>query len=155
MKQPGIGANKGAPGAALLAESARTIDVESSGHTICLAFFDAEENGGIEGWNANIGSQLFLENLGRSAQRCAAPRFVIVVDMVGATNVKIRPIGTDNGIYVALRKVASELGYAQSFDDTPVSIINNNTNWFLQQSIESATISDNTYPLLATPFPIQ
>lgn len=141
-----VGANKGASGAALLAELARTIDVENSGHTICLAFFDAEENGGISDWDANVGSGLFLENLGRSAQRCANPRFALTVDLVGAANVRIRPLGTDNKIQQSLRAIASELGYATAFDAAPFEATTNNLNWFLQQGIESATIADYTYP---------
>lgn len=141
-----VGANKGASGVALLAELARTVDVENSGHTICLAFFDAEENGGLAGWSANIGSQLFIENLDRSAQRCANPRFAVVVDLVGAKDVRIQPIGNDNQIYAALRQVAAEIGYGQTFGSSPGEVPNNEINWFLQQGIESATISDYTFP---------
>lgn len=143
---PGIGANKGASGVALLAELARTLDIDSSGLTLCLAFFDAEENGGLPGWEPNIGSKLFLENLDRSAVRCAEPRFAIVVDLVGARNVSIHPLGNDTAIEQAIRNVAGELGFAGTFGSDLRQVLSNNTNWFLQHGTESATIADTTYP---------
>ncbi|MFN8445044.1 MAG: M28 family peptidase [Caldilineaceae bacterium] len=145
---PGVGANKGASGVALLTELARTLDIEAGGLTICLAFFDAEENGGLPGWEPNIGSKLFLENLDRSAVRCAAPRFAIVVDLVGASQVQIHPVGDDTPIGQAIRKVAGELGFAETFSTDLRQVQSNNTNWFLQQGTESATIADTTYPFI-------
>lgn len=141
-----VAANKGASGVAVLAELARTLDIESSGLTICLAFFDAEENGGLSGWESNIGSRLFLENLDRSAVRCAAPRFAIVVDLVGGTNLSIHPLTNDSAVEQAIRKVAVELGFGATFSSDLRQPLSNNTNWFLQQDIESATIADTTYP---------
>lgn len=142
----GVAANKSASGVAILAELARTLDIEESGHTICLAFFDAEENGGLPDWEPNIGSRLFLENLDISANRCASPRFVIVVNQVGAANAVIQPIGVDGTLDRALRTIAVELGYGDRFQAVPVETKFNNVNWFLEHGIESATIQDSTYP---------
>ena len=50
-EKPVPGANDGGSGAAVLLELARTLDVDSSGHTVCLVFFDASDNGEIEGWD--------------------------------------------------------------------------------------------------------
>ncbi len=51
---PAPGANNGASGVAVLLELARTIDVNATGHTLCLAFFDADANAGPArlGWAA-------------------------------------------------------------------------------------------------------
>lgn len=82
--RPTPGANTGASGAATLLELARTLDVESTGHTICLGFFDAEQNEGLPGWDANLGSQIYERSLPASVPRCASPRFTVGLDTVGA-----------------------------------------------------------------------
>jgi len=83
-QEPVPGANDGASGPAVLLELARTLDVGAVGHTICLAFFDAEANGGVPGWDMNIGSQIFVDSQPASIPRCAAPRVLVNIDLVGA-----------------------------------------------------------------------
>jgi hypothetical protein len=72
--QPTPGANANAAGVAVLVELARTLDVDATGHTICLAFFDAEANSGLPGWSPHMGSQIFRRQPAgeRAALRCAA-----------------------------------------------------------------------------------
>ena len=61
---------------------ARTLDVASTDHTICLAFFDAEDNGYIPGWDWILGSRYFVKNLDELGQ-CQSPRYTVIVDMIG------------------------------------------------------------------------
>ena len=55
-RDPVPGANDGASGVAVLIELARVLDLRQVHHEVWLAFFDAEDNGGIDGWNWIVGS---------------------------------------------------------------------------------------------------
>ena len=82
--QPTPGANAGAAGVAVLLELARTLDVLATGHTVCLAFFDAEENGGLPEWDDAMGSAYFIQKLEDDIGRCRSPHFAVYVDLVGS-----------------------------------------------------------------------
>jgi hypothetical protein len=114
--QPTPGANAGASGPALLLELARTLDVGASGHTVCLAFFDAEENAGVPGWTGQIGSRTFAASLSQDVPRCAAPAAVVAVDMVGsdAGPFAVEASGA-SGLGSALLQAATAAGYAEHF----------------------------------------
>ncbi len=142
------GANKGASGVALLVELARTLDVESGGHTLCLVFFDAEENSGLPGWQGQMGSQLFVENLGNSVLRCASPRFAVIVDLVGAEGVVIHPDRLDTPLNLALREIAADIGMEGAFAATPIELPESGKRWFLQNDIPSVSIIDASYPFV-------
>ena len=60
------GANDGASGVAVLLELARVLpnDIVPT----WLVFFDAEDNGRIQGWDWILGSQAFVAELGVSAR---------------------------------------------------------------------------------------
>ena len=53
---PVPGANDGASGVAVLLELARSLTINRLHNEIWLTFFDAEDNGGIEGWDWIVGS---------------------------------------------------------------------------------------------------
>jgi hypothetical protein len=150
-QEPTPGANAGASGPAILLELARTLDIEATQHTICLTFFDAEANGGLPGWDANIGSQLFVESLPGSVPRCASPRFVIGLDQVGAVDQRFfqNEMG-DAALNIALWRTASNLGLAARFPDQsrpmPLSV----TAAFLDAGIPTADLMSTDYPYRAT-----
>jgi acetylornithine deacetylase/succinyl-diaminopimelate desuccinylase-like protein len=52
--RPVPGANDGASGVAVLLELARALD-EPLPYTVYLAFFDAEDNGNLDGWPFSVG----------------------------------------------------------------------------------------------------
>ncbi|NIQ57794.1 MAG: M28 family peptidase, partial [Gemmatimonadetes bacterium] len=74
---PVLGANDGASGVAVLLELARTLDRDKLQHQVWLAFFDAEDNGNLDGWEWCVGSSHMAAHLP------VAPQAVVVVDMVG------------------------------------------------------------------------
>ena len=88
--RPAPGANNGASGVAVLLELARTLDVDESGHTLCLAFFDADANDGLPGWQGRLGSSHFARTVAQDVPRCAAPAFVVALDQVGGDNARFR-----------------------------------------------------------------
>ncbi len=72
---PVPGANDGASGVAVLLELARVLPKDSV--PAWLVFFDAEDDGNIEGWDWLLGSQAFVDELDFH------PQAAIVVDMIG------------------------------------------------------------------------
>jgi hypothetical protein len=116
QQRPTPGANTSASGVATLLELARTLDVEQSGHTICLGFFDAEQNGGLPGWEPHLGTQVYVRSLPLSVPRCASPRYVVGVEMVGAADQRfLQTADADRTLENALWQTAANLDYAEWF----------------------------------------
>ncbi len=113
---PTPGANAGGSGTAVLLELARVLDVEVSDHTICLVFFDGEDNGGLPGWEYAMGSNVFLQRLEEDSPRCASPRTAVYVDLVGGSDANIAGISSGAASIVdALRETARDVGYGELF----------------------------------------
>jgi Zn-dependent M28 family amino/carboxypeptidase len=108
--RPVPGANDGASGVAVLLELARTLDVDKAGVEVWLAFFDAEDQGNINGWPFSVGASYMAEHLTRQ------PEAVVVVDMVGDSEQNLFWEGnSDEPLMRKLWSIAAELGYADSF----------------------------------------
>jgi hypothetical protein len=108
--QPVLGANDGASGVAVLLELARALEVGEGDREVWLAFFDAEDQGGIDGWPFSVGAGYMAENL------VAQPEVVVVVDMVGDVDQGIFWEGnSDPGLLQVLWTIAQDLGYAEFF----------------------------------------
>ena len=109
-QDPVPGANDGASGAAVLLELARTLDVGRLKNEVWLAFFDAEDNGGLDGWEFSAGSEYM------AARLSTPPASVVIVDMIG---------DADQGIYKErnstpelldqIWSIAARLGYENQF----------------------------------------
>lgn len=105
-----LGANDGASGVAVLLELARVLDMDSVPFQVRLVFFDAEDRGRLEEWPFSVGAKQYAELLDE------APRYVIVVDMVGDQDQKFYWEGySDPGLNQAIWQVAAELGYEEQF----------------------------------------
>lgn len=143
---PTPGANSGASGPALLLELARTLDVEATGHTICLVFFDAESNGGLPGWEPHVGSRYFLERL-NDVPRCLNPRMAVIVDLVGNANQQIFIEQTsDPAISTAIWQVASQEGYGNRFRNEARWAMPSAHTVFQAAGIRAAVVADFDYP---------
>ena len=143
---PVPGANDGASGVAVLLEMARTLDVESTNHTICLVFFDAEDNGRIPGWDWILGSRHFVENL-ESLGECQSPRYTVIVDMIGDADQQLlwEP-NSHRGLTEAIWSVAAQLGYAEWFRLEPGTPILDDHTPFIEAGYTAIDIIDFTYP---------
>lgn len=151
QQKPTPGANAGASGTAILLELARTLDVEAGGYTVCLAFFDAEANAGLPGWDANIGSRLFVESLPGSVPRCAAPRFVVGVDLAGAVEQRFfQNEAGDPTLNAALWKVADNLELGARFPDQSRPMPLSATAVFTATGSATADLMSIDYPYRAT-----
>ncbi len=138
---PVPGANDGASGVAVLLELARTLDIDKLDNEVWLAFFDAEDDGGINNWPWIIGSSYMADNL------TVEPEYVVVVDMIGDAS---QDIYIDNNSNVELSgriwTLAASLGYGQQFIPVPkYSMLDDHTP-FAQLGIPAVDIIDFDYP---------
>ena len=136
---PVPGANDGASGVAVLLELARVLPKDSV--PVWLVFFDAEDNGRIEGWDWILGSQAFVDEMD------FRPQAVVVVDMIGDADQNIYIERNSNPVLVKeIWDVASGLGYEQSFiPEAKYSMFDDHTP-FLQAGIPAVDIIDFDYP---------
>lgn len=151
--RPAPSANDSAAGAAVLLELARTLAVDESGHEICLVFFDAGNNGGILGWDADMGNRYFVEQI-TSLPRCGQPAAVVLVGGVGDMDQQIvRPVNGDAAMSDAIWQIASALDYAQwaeTDDVAPPESTSFLLNYFAAMEIPTVEISDPRYRYRAT-----
>lgn len=133
------GANDGASGVAVLLELARSLPKETV--PVWLVFFDAEDNGRIEGWDWILGSREFVKN--NSIQ----PRAAIIVDMIGDADLNIYKERNSNPeLTDEIWAVAKELGYESKFiPDYKYSMLDDHTP-FLEAGIPAVDIIDFDYP---------
>ncbi len=136
---PVPGANDGASGVAVLLELARSLPAETV--PTWLVFFDAEDNGRIEGWDWILGSREFVRN------NPVRPRAVIIVDMIGDADLNIyKERNSDPALTDAIWKVARELGYESKFiPEYKHSMIDDHTP-FIEAGIPAVDIIDFDYP---------
>ena len=107
---PVPGANDGASGAAVLLELARALDSAKLKNEIWLAFFDAEDNGHIKGWEWIVGSKYMAGNL------TITPEAMILADMIGDADQQIYyEENSDSVLSVQLFEIAADLGYGEQF----------------------------------------
>ena len=148
---PPPGANDNASGVALLLELARTLNVNATGHTICLAFFDAEANAGLPGWLPQVGSQIFADSQPESVPRCASPQFVLGVNQVGAADqIFYQDAAADRTLQDAIWQTAADLGWADTFQAEIKPPQAGVQTPFQATGVATASIDGVDYPFAAT-----
>ncbi|HRN51579.1 MAG TPA: M28 family peptidase [Anaerolineales bacterium] len=139
--QPVPGANDGASGVAVLLELARVLPLNNPNATVTLAFFDAEDNGGIEGWDWIMGSRLAADGL------TELPDAVVILDMIGDADLQIYlERNSDPRLAAEIWAQAAELGYADIFINEPKYTILDDHTPFLAREIPAVDIIDFDYP---------
>ncbi|MCL5429059.1 MAG: M28 family peptidase [Chloroflexi bacterium] len=138
--EPVSGANDGASGVAVLLELARVLP-RNLDKQIWLVFFDAEDNGRIEGWDWILGSRAFVESLNNY------PDGVVIVDMIGDMDLQIYlEANSDENLRQQIWQQAAELGHSDIFiDDVKHSMLDDHTP-FLELGIPAVDIIDFDYP---------
>lgn len=138
---PVPGANDGASGVAVLLELARTLDPSKLENEVWLAFFDAEDNGGLDGWDWIAGSREMARTL------TVRPAAVIVVDMVGDRDQQIyMDANSDRALSAELWAAAALLGYGEWFSPiVKYSMLDDHTP-FAELGIPAVDIIDFDYP---------
>ena len=137
--QPVPGANDGASGVAVLLELARTLPEDTP--EVWLVFFDAEDNGRIEGWDWILGSTVFV------SENPIQPRAVVIVDMIGDADLNIYKEHNSNPeLTDEIWAVAASLGYGAVFiPEYKHSMLDDHTP-FLRAGIPAMDIIDFDYP---------
>lgn len=144
--KPVPGANDGASGVAVLMELARSLNVPATGKTICLVFFDAEDNGRIPGWDWILGSRFFVSRLD-GLPKCSEPEFAVIVDMIGDADQQVfRERNSTPFLVDALWSTAAEIGYSQWIIDEPRFAMTDDHTPFLEANIPAADMIDFDYP---------
>lgn len=142
-REPVPGANDGASGTAVLLELARVLTWDTDRYAVWLYFFDAEDQGNIDGWPWAVGA--------RHAAAALPPeldvRGVIVVDMVGEAEQQIFWEGNSTpALREALWNTAARLGYDRYFvPQVRYTIIDDHIP-FLERGIPAVDIIDFDYP---------
>lgn len=136
---PVPGANDGASGVAVLLELARSLPENTV--PVWLVFFDAEDNGRIEGWDWILGSREFVR------LNPIQPRAVVIVDMIGDADLDIYKERNSNPeLTDEIWEVARILGYEDFFfPEYKHSMLDDHTP-FLQAGLPAIDIIDFDYP---------
>ncbi len=138
---PVPGANDGASGVAVLLELARVADLTHVAGEIWLVFFDAEDNGGLNGWEYVAGSRVFVSELE------ITPAYMILVDMIGDADQDIYfEANSDSMLREHLWSIAWDLGYERHFIAVVRHSILDDHTPFLEQGIPAVDIIDFDYP---------
>jgi hypothetical protein len=139
--EPVPGANDGASGVAVLLELARSLELERVPNELWLAFFDAEDNGGIEGWDWIAGSRYMAEHL------TAEIDAMILVDMIGDADQQIYfDRNSDALLSERVWRVAAEQGYRDYFIPEPRYAMLDDHIPFRDRGIPAIDIIDFDYP---------
>jgi glutaminyl-peptide cyclotransferase len=138
--EPVPGANDGASGVAVLLELARVLPQQNLRSTVWLVFFDAEDSGGIDGWEWVVGSSYFAANLQ------IEPSAVIIVDMVGDDELELYyERNSDQKLAEQIWSTAQNLGYNAFVPEQKYALIDDHTP-FLQHGFVAVDIIDFDYP---------
>lgn len=133
------GANDGASGVAILLELARTLP-NHFGKQIWLVFFDAEDNGNINGYEWSMGSRYFVSKL------VEKPEQVIIIDMIGDKDLDIYyEKNSDYSLSQSIWNEAARLGYPQFIPSPKHSILDDHIP-FIEAGITAIDIIDFDYP---------
>ncbi|HSG43500.1 MAG TPA: M28 family peptidase, partial [Anaerolineales bacterium] len=132
-KSPVPGANDGASGVAVLIELARALPDDTV--PVWLVFFDAEDNGSIDGWDWILGSREFVKN------NPIQPQAVVIVDMIGDADLNIyKERNSDVQLTNEIWSIAQNLGHDTVFiSDYKYSMIDDHTP-FLRAGIPAIDI---------------
>jgi Zn-dependent M28 family amino/carboxypeptidase len=140
QSEPVPGANDGASGVAVLMELGRVIPRDLDAQ-VWLVFFDAEDNGNIEGWDWILGSRAFVDSL------TEYPDAAIIVDMIGDADLNIYlERNSDSALSAQIWAKAAELGYDDQFiNSIKFSMLDDHTP-FLAKDIPAVDLIDFDYP---------
>jgi glutaminyl-peptide cyclotransferase len=139
QNEPVPGANDGGSGVSVLLELARCLP-QNSNYKIWLVFFDAEDNGNINGYDWSLGSRFFVSELD------SKPDQVIILDMIGDKDLNIYlEKNSDFELTQSIWDQAAILGYQQFIPESKYRIIDDHIP-FLEAGIPAIDIIDFDYP---------
>jgi glutaminyl-peptide cyclotransferase len=151
--QPVLGANDGASGVAVLLELARVVEWDTESRRIYLAFFDAEDNGRLDGWEWIVGSSYMAAHWGEPATSSGESAgesplaAMVLVDMIGDADQQIYyERNSDPTLSQTLWAIAAQLGYGDRIIPQPRHAMLDDHIPFVQKGIPAALMIDFDYP---------
>jgi len=155
-----VGASDGASSAAILLELARVLKATTHEFTYELVWFDGEE-AVCEGWDEcgrpdspdnTYGSRYYVQ-AARQARVTDAIKAMILFDMIGARNLKLRRDRASTGwLNEIIWATARRLGHSSVFLDSDIEIGGDDHLPFMQAGIPAVDLIDlNDYPQWHTP----
>jgi glutaminyl-peptide cyclotransferase len=143
--RPVLGANDGASGSAVLLELSRVLPI-SVRSAVEIVFFDAEDSGGISGWDWIVGSTYYVSQL--NTTRREAIDAMILFDMVGDRDARfLRESRSTRSLQDAVWSLAVDMGHDDIFIDTLGSSILDDHRPFLDADIPALDIiQHNPFP---------
>jgi hypothetical protein len=136
---PVPGANDGASGVAVLLELARSIRPEGLNCRVELVFFDAEDSGGLDGWDWIVGSSHYAGLME------TAPAAVVVVDMVGDRDLQIfQERNSSPALTAEIWRLARTLGHQAFIPEAGSRILDDHVP-FVRMGFEAIDIIDFDY----------
>ncbi len=144
--QPTMGADDGASEVAALLELARVLGSHHQlTHEIQFAFFDAEDNINLPGWNTpSIGATYYIDHLP------VKPENVIILDMIGDADLNIyyeaNSMQSVPDLMTEIWDIAARQGYQDNFIPKIKYSITDDHTPFIQKGIRAIDIIDFDYP---------
>jgi Zn-dependent M28 family amino/carboxypeptidase len=145
QRDPVMGANDAGSDVGIELEIARLLaEHYTLQREIRLAFFDAEDNGNIPGWNDwSLGTSYYAQNLD------VKPEYVIILDMLGGTDLKVyyetNSMQSAPEIMTKVWEVAADLGYGDNFVPTAKYAISDDHIPFITRGIKAIDLIDFDY----------
>ncbi len=145
-RDPVLGANDAASGAAVLLELARVLGKGYTlSHEIRLVFLDAEDNGNIPGWDIfSIGTYDYVARLD------VQPEYAIILDMIGDADLNIhyegRSMQAAPNLMTGIWQAAQTLGYQDAFIPAQRFTMIDDHVPFIDAGIPAVDIIDFDYP---------
>jgi glutaminyl-peptide cyclotransferase len=145
--EPVLGANDGASGVAVLLELAHALNLDWKTRQVWLVFFDAEDNGQLDGWEWIAGSRQFALLVKDS--RAAGQEFagMVLFDMIGDSDQQIYFEGnSDPALRAEIWSAAGGLGFGDYFIPERKFTMLDDHIPFRDLGIPSVDIIDFEYP---------
>jgi len=145
-REPVMGANDAASGAAVLLELARVMGKHYTyNREVRLLFLDAEDNGNIPGWkDFSLGTYYYVDHLD------VKPEYVIILDMIGDADLNIYyetfSMQSAPDVMIGLWDVAEKLGYGSTFIKQPKYSMTDDHTPFIMKGIPAIDVIDFDYP---------
>jgi len=140
----GLGANDGASGVAVLLELAHILPSEKRAF-VEIVLFDAEDSGGISGWDWIQGSTYYVSQL--STERRNSINAMILLDMVGDIDIELpRERSSTTSLQNSIWSIAEHLGYNDTFIDAYRGPILDDHRPFLDAGIPALDLIQVPFP---------
>ena len=142
--RPVLGANDGGSGTAILMELARVLP-ESVRSEVEIVFFDAEDSGGINGWDWIQGSTYYVSEL--NATRRESISAMVLVDMVGDSDLSLRREGSStSSLQNAIWSIAGQMGHGDVFVELAGGSILDDHRPFIEAGIPAVDLIQIPFP---------